>query len=1742
MSAPEKVNPQKGPQRQPPQREQKHAPGPGREDGSYQVVDNPLIGHGAMSAEEAKADGKGLWLKRDGEAPAYRNPFMVQMHGDKPITLPRKEGFPKTVSRPNWMTQAKPKIGQPGDKFEQEADQVAEAVVSNKGKQMSPAPPAAPPSDGGPGTPPVQNQEFSGIQQKAEGEEVQKMEIPGIQQKSEGEEVQKMEIPGIQQKSEGEEVQKMEIPGIQQKSEGEEVQKMEIPGIQQKAEGEEVQKMEIPGIQQKAEGEEVQKKENGPAEAPDGLGERLASSKGGGEPLAPDTKEHMEGAIGADFSGVRVHKGDEAKGMSQDLNAQAFTHGNDIYFNEGKYNPGTTEGDRLLAHELTHTVQQGAAPAGKAQRKPKENAESGKIQRIVEKPKTPAAPAGGAPTAAPVQPLDISKGFDPTPEIEALFADANLNKPIDVPVRIGKLVAGTIKVRQTSRPKGTVKGKYSIEANQGIAYDGLGFFNGIKSMGITPVIAVAKGPVAPGQPIGMYYGFQVGKTVSGNPKAFMEQMKKATEALGMVGFKLPTTNASITNAVEGDTLNFSVTGLKVNVAGYVDGEAEFGQQGENFTFKAGMTVDVKGLAQGRFSIERDKEGKLAGEGEIETQIANLSGKVGVKYLGTGDIQVKGSVGIQSEKFSGSVSLMVADKVTADKMMKAELGLPEVEEQGKKKPDAKAPETKTKANQAVAIWGEVEAKITPWLTGRAKVGISSEGHVTVIGKIAPPSDVVLMEQNTKKIDLFKVEAKGGYGIPFIGQVGFFVSLGMFIKAGFGPLTLRNIAFEGTYSTDPSVMQNFKITGALNISAFAMIALEVEAGLFLTILGHDIKAGINLTAGAGIKAYAEVQPTFEYQEKAGPGGKVGEAWLRGHFEAAAQLFLKLSGEFFVELDSPWWSPAPDKRWPYPLFDVEYPLGKSMGIGGDVDWLVGSPELPELKFSPVEFDPDKFTSDIMADPPPKAGGGKGGEQNPQGKFDMAGGDKKDEKPETKDGPGLKGKKEPAEDVSKMTNDQKFIRACEKIGKIGDDAKSKPLALMQLQEKVKKIQSTYGIQSIKIADKDGEAKVTVKHPGKDKQNTNEKEPIKVKLMTVAEMMKLAEAGKKDLEGKVKAKEDPKAHTMKEADAKAIAEEVKAAHYVFEDVTVAQKGDRWEYVLNLAGKTMAVPGSGVEKEKAANGKPGDGELGKTQEFEAKGDKHKLWIKPGPDGGKLWVASDPQTVDAKLKLWEADLKLPKWNDGRKKEKKTRIAVLINRAKAELTKIDNAARESVKAADATLYAKIDKDIEVEQKSLADILKQLFQEFGEGESIDFKVVFVEELQSVHPEAKATIIETVDKITAKNTLDKKGLAEFNSYSGLQKKVAETPEAQLLFDNPFKNGKPLETYLAKLVEDAGKEVQEDNFDSNAVKEAMGDLASEKGSRPFTAAKEMIWDKTKEALVLQRLKTYLGSKGSGAKSADQVFKEKKITEDGKKKIQAEVSSTVTTLNANKNASTQWVAVFPALGRSLKIETRDGDRVAKFSDIIPKDQIFLMVIEAIKTTIERDPAGGTAISKDPKIEKEIEKISTKIANHTAKRPLFTVTPTEIPRNLKGASSSELVQVNSHSISPSLYSQIAENHNQEINVKFDGEIHHIVPLYLGGGHNLYNLLAAQGSARLPDNVAITTSVHAILHDRIDKAKIAAFLQDSLADAKISANFEALSPSDITNMMKGKQNLIIGTLFRNGDIKYRDAKISLDDLKK
>jgi hypothetical protein len=92
---------------------------------------------------------------------------------------------------------------------------------------------------------------------------------------------------------------------------------------------------------------------------PPKLENSIEGARGAGKPLDSDVRRHMEGAFGADFSAVRVHDGDQADVLNRALSSRAFTTGTDIFFRRGDYDTAGSAGRELIAHELTHVLQQG---------------------------------------------------------------------------------------------------------------------------------------------------------------------------------------------------------------------------------------------------------------------------------------------------------------------------------------------------------------------------------------------------------------------------------------------------------------------------------------------------------------------------------------------------------------------------------------------------------------------------------------------------------------------------------------------------------------------------------------------------------------------------------------------------------------------------------------------------------------------------------------------------------------------------------------------------------------------------------------------------------------------------------------------------------------------------------------------------------------------------------------------------------------------------------------------------------------------------------------------------------------------------------------------------------------------------------------------------------------------------------------------------------------------------------------
>ncbi|MDX2070795.1 MAG: DUF4157 domain-containing protein [Haliscomenobacter sp.] len=308
-----------------------------------------------MKAAESKSTTttQQLQAKAETQEPFFQKERTdsVLEQGNTPFFSPQAQSQP-FFSKPTIQT--KLTVGQPGDQYEQEADQMADQVVQR----------LAEPDQSGPVGLTGNGQVGKTIQRKPIFESNAE---PDIQAKFQSSTAQT--TPLIQTKCDDceqeEKLQKKEEPGVEEQvqmkpifeSNGEPLEtplqaKLEHTPFLQKQCAECAAEEETPGVQ-------MQEDSTNSNTATPSLESRLSSSRGGGSPLPENTRTQMEGAFGSDFSGVRIHTDSSAVQMNKELGAQAFTHGSDVYFNAGKYDDGSREGKRLLGHELTHVVQQG---------------------------------------------------------------------------------------------------------------------------------------------------------------------------------------------------------------------------------------------------------------------------------------------------------------------------------------------------------------------------------------------------------------------------------------------------------------------------------------------------------------------------------------------------------------------------------------------------------------------------------------------------------------------------------------------------------------------------------------------------------------------------------------------------------------------------------------------------------------------------------------------------------------------------------------------------------------------------------------------------------------------------------------------------------------------------------------------------------------------------------------------------------------------------------------------------------------------------------------------------------------------------------------------------------------------------------------------------------------------------------------------------------------------------------------
>jgi hypothetical protein len=849
-------------------------------------------------------------------------------------------------------------------------------------------------------------------------------------------------------------------------------------------------------------------------EVSSGIEARVQSMKGG-QPLPSPVRTFFEPRFGHDFSQVRVHTGPEAASTAKAINSRAFTRGQDIYFGAGQYQPGTQSGRHLLAHELTHSVQQGKASPitameGLAQSSlfvscrndPLEQEAEAVANRVAAgRPVPPRAISAGAngthamiarqaapetapaavdeDTAAPssteeraaveltppAEPVSLAGAdtFAPPPDWDA-YLESRGEEGAAVPVRLGNLASGRIPVRKSN---GTFKTKG--EGHQPIPLNHPAL-QPIREAGIQPVLAVRIRQ----NTIEGYATIPTKKGAAGNPRQLVNWIKDHATEMGWAGLDVSQI-PDVTNELSGGALRLQLTGFRFRLGGFMDGTGNFGLVNETVTFNAQATVRVQNLTNAQLELERGEQGDLRGQVEVPVTIANFSGNVLAQY-GNGTVNIEGTVGYSAEKFSGEVTILVTDRDTARNVARRKLSPEQIAasaEQAAGQGEAEA--GPVRGPRAIAGFGTLNFAFTEWMTGQAEVIIDNEGHITVVGEIAPPAEVELFPQRDYIRPLFPpIEVRTLYGVPLVGNIFLFANIGMEAMAKLGPGKIYNIAVRGTYSTDPDVLQNYELEATLNISAYAGLRLRAEGGAGVELLDHDIKAGAGIFALAGVQGYVEATPTIGYRETADPQeGRQGEYFIKGHMEIAAQPFLGLGGDLFVELDSPWWSPAPDKKWTWPLGQLEYPLPGEFGIGADVDYVVGSDELPEIQFGEVDFNKDKFMTDLLNDHvPPKSQG----EQEKQGEW------KEDEttgeaaEPTLTDSAGAppqepaRGRQAPDEgEAPSPQTQQRWLQGMRALGTLAEQSQSDPFNQTEIETALVRIKRQYGFTELR-AERAGE------------------------------------------------------------------------------------------------------------------------------------------------------------------------------------------------------------------------------------------------------------------------------------------------------------------------------------------------------------------------------------------------------------------------------------------------------------------------------------------------------------------------------------------------------------------------------------------------------------------------------------------------------------------------------------------------
>ena len=764
-------------------------------------------------------------------------------------------------------------------------------------------------------------------------------------------------------------------------------------------------------LQRKCEGceekEQLQKKEDKQGADQDlsgsGMMQSFDTSATGGFALPADIRAQMEAAFNADFSKVRIHTDNQAVQMSKTLKAQAFTTGNHIYFNAGKYDPISTPGQFLLAHELTHTLQQGTSVT----RKPEVQLypQAGFVNSTTDKQKRYESHRDDIVDIHGMEEFSPNTGLG-----NYISAMWEAGQEVAVNIKYGSLAGGFIFVKPTGTyinqkcvtvPLSLILGvkickdeppePYNYEAKTHVIPFQHEAFNTKDKGSLALTVKISKGFI-----FGKM-GWIEGKSFDAvDPVMDAENVKtdEATFLPLIYGDEYIGTNfksVAFENIFsKGRVKFFSMGNLELANKQTIEGNSLFYDL--TYVWFGHLKGKAKGVEDYDLPVERDNMGTLqaesltlhldkqwiSGKKDTEHGYFELQGSLRASYKNK-TFDIAGKATYTSSRIQGEVNISVTTESLAMELFETHapgkkvkgadpstLGIPTnaaddsgeplaitawgnlhfrlIGDSGGKAPTGGAPATPAaKAKQALMN-----------LEGEGAFAVSPDGYIILSGKLKFPyiwkfTDTLKYTTTDAKDEdkhLFKesttvVRAPVPYGTVNL-ELGILFDVG----AQLNPLYLYEIEVSGVYSNHPQYRSELGITPKLYISGSANASLTATAKAAYKLIGIFTVGSVtgSLTGNAVFNAYINAAPTIKAIWDGGD--KAADYALAGAIHAGGQLTFHLSGSMDVDVLS-------NKIWKSGDYHIaSWTLG-SFGVQMLLnDYILGSGEKPQIDFSKMGF----------------------------------------------------------------------------------------------------------------------------------------------------------------------------------------------------------------------------------------------------------------------------------------------------------------------------------------------------------------------------------------------------------------------------------------------------------------------------------------------------------------------------------------------------------------------------------------------------------------------------------------------------------------------------------------------------------------------------------------------------------------------------------------------------------------------